>query len=136
MIAGGQTISGLDFGNRWAGHISGTKFIDWNNNGIRDRNPLPNSAPTLLMVVDASYSTAWYAGFSVPDVNGDGAENWTLDAELLTLLTLRQELVDLGWGSSAQVGVVVFGAEAVQMDMDPADCRRPAVRIPCGRCGR
>ena len=36
------------------------------------------------------------------------------------MLTLRQELISLGWGASAQVGVVVFASDAVQLDMDPA----------------
>jgi len=119
MIAGGQAIHNLNFGNRWDGRISGTKFEDLNNNGIRDRNPLPAASPTVLMVIDVSTSTARNVGFVVPDMNGDGVANQVIDAELFAMLTLRQELVDLGWGHTAQVGVVVFGSEAVLLDMDP-----------------
>ncbi len=118
-IAGAQSIYNLNFGNRWDGRISGTKFLDLNNNGIRDRNPLPAASPTVLMVIDVSTSTSRNVGFSVPDMNGNGVANRVIDAELFAMLTLRQELVDLGWGGTAQVGVVVFGSEAVQLDMDP-----------------
>ena len=117
-IAGGQTFRDLDFGNRWDGQISGTKFLDVNNNGIRDRNPLPASSPSVLMVIDVSDSSR-NSGFAVGDVNQDGKTDTVLDAELSAMLTLRKELSDLGWGGTAQVGIVVFGAEAVQLDMDP-----------------
>ena len=43
-----------------------------------------------------------------------------LDAEIYAMLTLRQELISLGWGSSAQVRVIAFASDAVQLDMDPA----------------
>ncbi|NLF73029.1 MAG: choice-of-anchor C family protein [Candidatus Anammoximicrobium sp.] len=118
-ISGAQSIYNLNFGNRWDGRISGTKFLDLNNNGIRDRNPLPAASPTVLMVIDVSTSTSRNVGFSVPDMNGNGVANRVIDAELFAMRTLRQELVDLGWGGTAQVGVVVFGSEAVQLDMDP-----------------
>ncbi|TVS14618.1 MAG: choice-of-anchor C family protein, partial [Planctomycetaceae bacterium] len=120
VIAGGQSIHDLDFGNRWAGEISGTKFVDLNNNGIRDRNPLPASSPAVMMVIDVSESTSRQAGFSVPDLNRDGRVNRVLDAQLFAMLALHQELVDLGWGDTAEVGVVVFGSEAVALDMNPA----------------
>jgi choice-of-anchor C domain-containing protein len=119
-IADGQSIHDLDFRNRWAGRISGTKFVDLNNNGIRDRNPLPASSPTVMMVVDVSFSTRRQAGFSVPDMNGDGAANEVLDAQLFAMLALHQELIDLDWGDSAEVGIVVFGSEAVPLDMNPS----------------
>ena len=118
-ISGSNSIQNLDFGNRWEGQIRGTKFVDWNNNGIRDRNPLPASSPSVFMVVDVSYTSGRYAGFPVPDVNADGIDNRVLDAELYAMLTLRQELVDLGWGNSSQISITVFGSEAVQIDMDP-----------------
>jgi len=119
-IVAEEVHTGLDFGNRYAGAIRGTKFVDLNGNGIRDRNPFPGDSPLVVMVIDVSATTGRNVGFTVGNVNGDANANEVLDAELYTMLALRQELIDLGWGASAQVSVVVFGAEGVQLDMDPA----------------
>ncbi|NLE38674.1 MAG: choice-of-anchor C family protein, partial [Pirellulaceae bacterium] len=109
----------LDFGNLWDGRISGTKFLDLNNNGIRDRNLLPGDTPTVLMVLDVSDTCTRNAGFNVPDQNSHGGANTMLDAEIYAMLQVQQELITLGWGDTARVGVVAFASEAVSLDLDP-----------------
>ena len=117
-ISNQEVVSGLDFGNRVNGRLSGTKFLDRNGNGIRDRNPFAASPPTVLMVVDTSWTMSNHAGFNVPDMNSNGGANDVLDAELYAMLAVRQELVDMGWGATAKVGIIVFANDAVHLDMD------------------
>ncbi len=120
-LAADETATGLDFVNTWNGVISGTKFLDLNGNGVRDRNPLPvGDAPTVLLVVDVSNTCNRYAGFSVEDQNGHSGANNVLDAEIFAMLQVQQELVTLGWGDTARVGLVVFASDGVALDLDPA----------------
>ncbi|MCY2953793.1 MAG: DUF642 domain-containing protein [Planctomycetota bacterium] len=118
-INNANIITDLDFGNQVDGRISGTKFIDLNGNGVRDRNPFSASPPTILMVLDISNTTWNYAGYAVPNMNGDGYANRVIDAELFTMLALRKELEVLGWGATAKVGIIVFANDAANLDMDP-----------------
>lgn len=116
-----QVADDLDFTNRWDGTIGGTKFLDYNRNGIRDRNPLPVDTPTVLMVMDVSGSTYDYSGFSVPDQNNHSGGNDIIGAEIYAMRQLREELIQLGWGDTAQVSVVPFASDATVLDLDPTD---------------
>ncbi|MEB3831373.1 SdrD B-like domain-containing protein [Phormidium sp. CCY1219] len=101
--------------------ISGLKWNDLNGNGIRDGEFIQGDEPDVVFVIDVSGSTnARFRGTPVGDVNDDGKSNRILDAELAGFLALNQELIDLGFGDTADVGVVVFGTNAASVDMDPS----------------
>jgi hypothetical protein len=103
------------------GTIQGTKFADWSNNGVRDTDIIEGDRPDVIFVVDVSGSTGLtFGGGSVGDVNGDGRTNTILDGELAGFIALNGRLNDLGFGTTAEVGIVVFGRDAAALDMDPA----------------
>lgn len=103
--------------------ISGYKFLDQNCDGIRNTDLIQGSSPDIIFVVDVSSSTAVgpgavFVGQPVGDVNGDGASNTILDAELAGFKALNQQLIAQGLGDTADVGVILFGGNAVQLDVD------------------
>ena len=113
---GGQMPSGVP----GTGEIRGTKWLDVNGNGVRETGLLVDADPDVVFVIDVSGSTVTdFEGTPVGDVNGDGVTNDALDAELAGFIALNQQLVDLGFGDSAEVSVIVFGSLAASQDMDP-----------------
>jgi hypothetical protein len=101
------------------GEISGLKWNDLNGNGEQDGELITGTQPDVVFVLDVSGSTtAQFKGTPVGDVNQDKKSNRILDAEIAGFSRLNQELIDLGYGDSAEVGIVVFGTRAAQLDMD------------------
>lgn len=90
-------------------------------NGIYSFANLPavGGLPDVLFVIDNSGSTKnIYSGTAVGDVNGDGISNTILDGELAAFRYLVDGLIHDGFGATANVGMVVFGANATQIDMN------------------
>ncbi len=76
------------------------------------------SAADVVLVVDQSGSTSLtFQGTPVGDVNGDGAANTVLDAELASLLAFQADLISRG--VSANLSVIRFATTSVIMDMNP-----------------
>ena len=120
-----------------AANVVGYKFLDINGDGIRNTNIIQGNRPDVVFVVDVSSSTAVGAGAAfvgspVGDVNSDGVANTILDAELAGFRALAQQLVDQGLGADADIGIVLFGGNAVQLDMDSA-VAGDQLTIPAGR---
>ena len=102
------------------GSISGFKWNDLNGDGIRNVL-IQGTSPEIVFAIDVSLSAAdpfqgTLAGNG--DVNGDGASNTRLDAELAGFIELNNQLIEQGL-DDANVGIVVFAASAASMDMDP-----------------
>jgi hypothetical protein len=82
----------------------------------------------VLFIIDISGSTTERLPDSwspVGDVDGDGAENTVLDAELAAYIALNAQLIETG--ANVRIGIVSFGtlsssdpAKAWQLDMDPS----------------
>lgn len=103
------------------GTISGFKWNDLNANGIRDTQLIAGEPPKVVFVIDVSGSTANpYRGVAVGDLNGDGKSNTILDGEIAGFAALNRQLIDLGFGSTASVSIVVFGSSAATLDVDPS----------------
>ncbi len=120
-----------------AGNILGYKFLDVNGDGVRNTNIIQGNRPDVVFVVDVSSSTAVgpgaaFVGSPVGDVNSDGAANTILDAELAGFQALAQQLIDQGLGADADVGIILFGGNAVQLDMDGV-AAGDQLTIPVGR---
>ncbi|MDY6936688.1 MAG: lectin-like protein [Cyanobacteriota bacterium] len=113
------------------GSINGVKWNDLNGDGIRD-SIIQGEKPDVVMVVDLSWSTilSEFQGSPVGDVNGDGAPNEILDAELAGFIALNQQLIDQGFGETAQVGIVLFSIKGHQVDMDPSTAGKQLVTNP------
>lgn len=112
VVAGGTTS-----GN---GSIAGYKYEDVNGNGIRDVGIVQADRPDVVFVIDVSGSTDnLFGGDPVGDQNGDGVANTILDAEIAAFVALNQQLVDLGVGDTARVGIVAFESGSAIVDMDP-----------------
>ena len=129
-IPDGQTRQNIDFGNA-PGAISGVKWWDKNRNGIRDSSLIVGTDPDVVFVIDVSGSTSNPFGGTIPaqyvpsgnvagDVNGDGAGNTVLDAEIAGFMALNQQLIDQGYGARGRVSIMPFGSTAVTADLDPA----------------
>lgn len=120
-----------------AASVVGYKFLDINDDGIRNTNIIQGNRPDIVFVVDVSSSTAVgpgaiFVGSPIGDINADGVENTILDAELRGFQALTQQLLDQGLGDDADVGILLFGGNAVQLDVDlfsPGD----QLTIPAGR---
>lgn len=93
---------------------------------------LVGNPPTVLYVVDVSGSTSSKFGpeGSIGDLNGDGDSDTILDAEIAGLLILNQELINLGYGDTARVGLIAFDSSAELVDMNPTDAGILAVTTP------
>ncbi|RLS75502.1 MAG: VWA domain-containing protein, partial [Planctomycetota bacterium] len=108
-----------------AAAISGYKFLDENCDGIRNTDLIQGSSPDVVFVVDVSSSTAVgagaiFVGQSIGDVNSDGVSNTILDAELAGFIALNRQLIAQGLGDTADVGIVLFGGNAVRLDVGTA----------------
>lgn len=112
-----------------SGSLQGLKWNDLNGNGERDNQLIKGENPNALFVVDVSRSSIMetFEGSSVGDVNGTGQQDTILDAELAGFIALNQQLIQSGFGDSAQVGIVVFGSDSQQVDMDPASPDRQLI---------
>ncbi|OPZ98251.1 MAG: Cna protein B-type domain protein [Planctomycetes bacterium ADurb.Bin412] len=100
--------------------ISGTKFNDLNGNGIRDGGLIQGTDPDAIFIIDISGSTAnSFIGTPVGDLNGNGAANTILDAEIAGFIALNQQLIVQGFGNTAHVAIVSFSSSAANLDMDP-----------------
>jgi len=114
----------LDDDDVFAGQtISGTKFVDENANGIRDAE-LFSDEPGLVFVIDVSGTTSTkFNPFLAPglgDINDDLFPDTVLDAQLSSLINLNEELIEVGAGAITEISIVVFGASADRLDMNPA----------------
>lgn len=117
----GETVDDLDFGNTLleGGAISGTTWIDFNGNGVRDTGLIQGNPPDVVFVVDVSRSTLeTLEGTQVGDFNGDGFANTVLDAQLAGFAALNQESIDRDFGQTANVSIVVFAKTGAQLDMN------------------
>jgi RTX calcium-binding nonapeptide repeat (4 copies)/von Willebrand factor type A domain/Calx-beta domain len=100
------------------GKIKGIKWNDINGNGVREEL-IQGNPPDIVFVIDVSGSTsAAFQGLSVGDVNGDGAANTRLDAEVAGFIALNNRLVQKGLGNKAKVSIVSFDSSANQFDMN------------------
>lgn len=105
--------------------ILGFAWNDLNENGVRDILIVGNP-PDVVFVIDVSGSTidpeqgGIFVGEPVGDVNFDGNLNTVLDAELAGFVALNQELINRGFGEDVDLSIVVFGADAAQLDMNPS----------------
>ncbi|MGF1580707.1 MAG: Ig-like domain-containing protein [Gemmataceae bacterium] len=80
---------------------------------------LMGNPPTVLFVIDVSGSTGnSFGGDVIGDPNNDGASDTILDAEIAALSVLNQEIINLGLGDTAQIGIIPFTSEATARDMD------------------
>ncbi|NJL55065.1 hypothetical protein HC928_07640 [bacterium] len=101
--------------------LKGMKWNDANGNGIQDSELIQGDNPDAIFVVDISRSSLdRFKGSPVGDVNGNGNPDEILDAELAGFSALAQQLIDLGFGDTAKVGIVVFGSGGSQVDVDLA----------------
>lgn len=81
---------------------------------------LVGNPPTAAFVIDVSGSTGSGLGATgIGDRNGDGSQDTILDAEIAGFEILNQELINLGFGSTAQVSIIPFDNAAQNLDMDP-----------------
>ncbi|MEO1491120.1 MAG: tandem-95 repeat protein [Pseudomonadota bacterium] len=69
----------------------------------------------VIFVVDVSGSTgSQFNGAAVGDVNGDGASNTILDAQIAALQDLSAEIADFGFNpANVNIGVVSYSTDAV-----------------------
>lgn len=96
------------------GLISGLKFNDSNNSGVRDSELVQGEDPDVVFVIDVSGSTvlnSFLGTIDVGDLNNDRAENEVLDAEIAGFTALNQQLIDQGLGD-IDIGVVAFSGSA------------------------
>jgi RHS repeat-associated protein len=109
-----------------SGTINGHVFRDRNKNTQWDGELILGQRPDVIMVIDASHSTVSVAmqGSAIGDINGDnitlGADKTTvLDAEIAGYIALTQQLIDLGYGATANVAIVPFGTALQAIDLRP-----------------
>ncbi len=99
--------------------ITGIKCEDTNRDGICEITSV-TGAPTILYVIDTSSSTiSPFAGDPVPDMNGDGAVNTVLDAEIAAYIALTEHIVAEGFGDSATIAIISFNDFATEVDTQP-----------------
>lgn len=69
----------------------------------------------VVFVIDISFSADDpFGGTPVGDINGDGQSDTILDAEIAGAIALNQQLIDVGLGEIADVGIVAFAGSAFQ----------------------
>jgi len=97
--------------------VSGFLFNDTNRNGVWDSNFIQGSRPQVVFLIDVSDSTGTQFGgdLKVGDLNGDRQANTRLDAEIAGYIALNEELIHLGFGSTALVTVQPFCESDVQL---------------------
>lgn len=101
--------------------IAGTSFNDLNGNGFRDTQLIKGANPDVVFAIDISGSADKpFEGTATGDVNQDGLANTRLDAEIAALLLLNQQIRTQGLGDDAEIGIVAFSGNAVQLDLNPA----------------
>ncbi|GAB5443517.1 MAG: hypothetical protein Fues2KO_38660 [Fuerstiella sp.] len=98
--------------------ISGFKWED-NGNLIRETDLVNGNYAVFVIDVSQSTTDPFSGTETIGDVNDDGLSNTVLDAQLAAFIALNQHLVDLGLGSSGQVSIVIFSAQALELDMNP-----------------
>ncbi|MCT7958907.1 hypothetical protein [Laspinema palackyanum] len=104
---------------RFSGEISGTAWNDLNENGIRDGEFVQGDEPDVIFVLDVSGSVnGRFRGSPVGDRNDNGRSNRIMDAQIAGFTALNQELIDLGFGETANVGIVVFGTDASPVNIN------------------
>jgi hypothetical protein len=100
--------------------ITGFKYDDLNGNGARDMGIVQGTEPDVVFVIDISGSTGSpFVGSPVGDVNDDGTADTILDAEIAGFTALANQLVALGLGDTAEIGIVTFSSSAQRLDMNP-----------------
>ena len=103
-----------------AGNAAGTGDFAVNFTVGQTAARLVGNPPTVAFVIDLSGSTASGLGSTgIGDRNGDGSANTILDAEIAGFEVLNQELINLGFGSTAQIAIITFTDGAANLDMDP-----------------
>ncbi|MBO0348436.1 hypothetical protein J0895_04815 [Phormidium pseudopriestleyi FRX01] len=103
-----------------SGEISGTAWNDLNENGIRDGEFVQGDEPDVIFVIDVSGSVnGRFRGSPVGDRNNNGFSDRIMDAQIAGFTALNQELINLGFGETANVGIVVFGTDATPVNMNP-----------------
>ena len=113
IVIGGRNQS-------FSGEISGTAWNDLNGNGIRDGEFVQGDEPDIIFVIDVSGSVnARFRGSPVGDRNNNGRSDRIMDAQIAGFTALNQELINLGFGDTANVGIVVFGTDAAPVNMNP-----------------
>ncbi len=91
------------------------------DNVIGSEGILAGDNPIIVLVVDVSGSVAnTFEGVPTGDLNNDGSPNTVLDGEIQALISLNADLVNLGFGTSAQIAIVAFESTAMLLDMNPA----------------
>lgn len=107
-------------GNRIGVGLDGTTALGNAGEGVRIRGgDLQGNPPTIVYVLDVSTSTNDnFIGTPPGDVNGDGRTNSILDAELAGFIAFTTELIALGYGSTARVGITTFGSGANALDVN------------------
>jgi len=114
----GDRVRRVDFGNwRTVGDIHGSKWEDLDADGVRDGTLAAGDDADVVFAIDVSTSVdGLFDGTAVGDVNRDGTEDTVLDAELAALIAFNEIISD----TLADVAVVIYGSNGVQMDMDPS----------------
>jgi RHS repeat-associated protein len=130
LVSGATNYAGLQFGvsanDRASGAISGFKYKDDNENGIRDISGLvAPDVQDLVFLYDASGSTsANFAGrVFVPNMNygpsGDSVANTIFDAELASLVRLSQYLTSGVIQDVSNVRLAVAGFDDIAPSFYP-----------------
>ena len=99
------------------GSISGLKFNDFNNSGFRDSELVQGENPDVVFVFDVSGSTNRFAQGT--PIDNDGTPTTIFEAETEAFIRLNQQLIDQNLGDNVDIGIIAFGRDAVQLDLNP-----------------